>query len=312
MSIYSYNIGLVKIKPWEMIDKETNISLIVTTMINKCMQMFKLSGLPESIPQRELLRILLVNGKAVVTDVNGTLYAFETAVGGEPSVYFTPTRCIWASPKLAMSFDREIDTECILIRTDSNAIGLTPILTKYASMITEAEITLQKALINSRLIGVGTAKDNKLAESMKMFFKAIEDGKNDVIVDKMLGLDENGIQIQPIANGLNANSISQIIEGIQYLKAQMMLAVGLNDNFNMKREALNSAETNLNDDGLTPTIDDMLYNIRLGLEQVNNLYGTNITIEITSAWKNNQEAEEMTKESEENSNDNASSEGNMD
>jgi hypothetical protein len=56
----------------------------------------------------------------------------------------------------------------------------------------------------------------------------------------------------------------------------------------MKRESINSNESQLNDDMLHPLIDDMLRMRREALDQVNEMFGTNITVDFNSAWKDNE------------------------
>ena len=61
----------------------------------------------------------------------------------------------------------------------------------------------------------------------------------------------------------------------------------------MKRESINSNESQLNDDMLHPLIDDMLKQRKLALEKVNAKYGTNITVELDGAWKTNKVQEKL-------------------
>ena len=61
----------------------------------------------------------------------------------------------------------------------------------------------------------------------------------------------------------------------------------------MKREALNSAESALNDDILYPLIDEMLEERQKDIEKVNELYGTNISVELSSVWKQLRDQEEQ-------------------
>ena len=82
-------------------------------------------------------------------------------------------------------------------------------------------------------------------------------------------------------------SITQLIEYHQYLLASFYRGIGLDLSFNMKREALNSAETTMNDDVLAPKIDDMLRERREGVERINKHYGLNITVDLASSWKKN-------------------------
>lgn len=73
------------------------------------------------------------------------------------------------------------------------------------------------------------------------------------------------------------------------MKASWFNDTGLNANYNMKRESINSNESQLNDDMLMPTVDDMLDCRQEGLEKVNAMFGTNITVELNSSWKINKE-----------------------
>ena len=58
----------------------------------------------------------------------------------------------------------------------------------------------------------------------------------------------------------------------------------------MKRESLNSVESQLNDDALLPLVNNMLQCRIDGFNKVNEKYGTNITVELNSSWKSNADA----------------------
>ncbi len=45
----------------------------------------------------------------------------------------------------------------------------------------------------------------------------------------------------------------------------------------------------LNQDALYPLIDDMLYNRKTYAEKVNEMFNTNISVNLDSAWKDNKE-----------------------
>ena len=53
----------------------------------------------------------------------------------------------------------------------------------------------------------------------------------------------------------------------------------------MKREALSAAELGLNNDIMLPMIDQMLLCRQQDLEKVNAMYGTNISVKLSSAWE---------------------------
>ena len=98
----------------------------------------------------------------------------------------------------------------------------------------------------------------------------------------------------------SANVIIQLIELQQYLKASWFNEIGLNANFNMKREYLSEEELQSSTDVLLPLIDDMLRCREEAIDLVNSTYGTSIKVKKNSAWENKQkeiETEQAVKES---------------
>ena len=89
-----------------------------------------------------------------------------------------------------------------------------------------------------------------------------------------------------------ADCLIPLIEYHQYTKASFLNDIGLNANYNMKREAINSNESNLNDDMLRPFIDDMLKMREEAIEEINKKYDLNISVSFNSAWASNEIEEE--------------------
>lgn len=97
-----------------------------------------------------------------------------------------------------------------------------------------------------------------------------------------------GIKSQPYGTTGSNAILTSLIEQEQYLKASWYNDLGLNANYNMKRESINSQEGQLNDDMLMPLIDTMLYCRQKALEKVNVMFDTNITVKKASSWEDNQ------------------------
>ena len=70
----------------------------------------------------------------------------------------------------------------------------------------------------------------------------------------------------------------------QYQLAQFYIELGINANYNMKRESVSADEFRMNDDALMPLIDQMLAVRKLACKQINDLFGLNIDVELNSAW----------------------------
>ena len=281
-----YISGLLGGNPcYSFYDKARCTNQHISYMLNRTQSMFKWNGLPKTIPQRNLELMLQMHGNIGIASVDGLLYAFIGGLGGEPNPYYMPTLYTVANPSLKLSKNFVIDEDIIIIPNDSLYIGLLPMFERYASAITETELSMIDANINSRIVSLLTAGDDKTKASAEKYIEDIISGKVGVIAsEEFLG----GLKTQPYAN-TGHNVITDLIELEQYLKASWFNELGLNANYNMKRESINSGESQLNNDMLLPLIDDMLKQRQEGVEKVNDMFGTSITVELASSWEDNQE-----------------------
>ena len=251
-------------------------------------KMFKYNNLPKTIPKEQLELLLQRNGYAVITKVNGELYAFYGGLGGEPNEYYLPTIATVANPALKFSKSMIIDKECVVIKNDVMFMGLMPLIQSTSYLLAQADISFKYALINGRMKAIVTAPNDEVKASLDEMFRQIEKGSSlKVVVDDDL---MNELKVSPY--GSNDNGID-IIELKQYIIGSFYQKLGIQSNFNMKREALNSAESALNDDILYPLIDEMLEERQKGVEKINELYGTNISVELSSIWKQLRDQEEQ-------------------
>ena len=271
---------------YDFADKSRCIQRHITYMLNRTQSMFRWDGLPDSIPQRILELYLQINGNVCFYEHNGTLYVFTGGLGGEPNEYYMPTIYTIANPALKLSKNLKIDSECVVIPNDSMYIGLIPMFTRYASAMTESELSIDVATINTRIVDLLSAPDDRTKASAEKFLDDIRKGKTGVIAENSF-LD--GIKAQPYGATGNTNVLTNLIELVQYQKASWFNELGLNANYNMKRESLNSAESQLNNDALLPLIDDMLNMRKIGVEKVNAMFGTSISVSLASSWEDNQQ-----------------------
>lgn len=265
-------------------DKEKATTAYIRYMLARTQSMFKYDGLPDSIPQRMLEMYLQKNGNCFIAKVDGNLYAFTGGLGGEPNAYYQPTIYTVANPFLKLSKNYEIDVDGVLMLNDSLLMGLMPMLNKYASLMTENVLTIRTATILLRLIGLLSASDDKTKKSADKFIEDLEKGKISAIAESAFF---DGIKLQSNSNS-NSSYLQQFIELQQYLKASLFNELGLNANYNMKREAIGGNEAALNEDFLLPLCDDMLKCRRNALEKVNAMFGTEITVDFDSSWKINE------------------------
>lgn len=264
-------------------NKDTNINEMLRYMLRRSTQMFKYNGLPNSIPKYILELYLQTNGNVCFYKHNEKLYVFTGSMGGELNEYYLPTIYTISNPFLNLTKNLVIDKDCVVVANDSCYQGMLPQFKKYATGLVENELSMNIASINSRMISLISASDDRTLKSSESYIKHILDGDLSVVSEDAF---LNGVKVQPYAKATN-DTLSKLIEYNQYLKASWFNDIGLNANYNMKREAINSNESQLNDDMLFPTVDDMLEHRQEGIEKVNRMYGTNITVELNSSWRYN-------------------------
>lgn len=268
------------LKAFNHLEKTKNISLENEITYNKTMAMFKYHNLPDTIPCYELENLLQKNGFACVAQVEGSLYAFDGGLGGEPDVYYRPTICTVANPALKLTRDFEIDKDCVIVKNDSNMVGLSHTIAKYNTLLAENEITMLIALINSRMNIIFSGADSATKASAEQYLNMIVQGKLGVISDNAF-LESLKIQIGSTTRN---NVFEDLIRLNQYLKAGLNNAIGLNSNSAMKKERLITAEIDVNNTALYPLIDDMLECRRTAIEKINAMFETDISVELNSSW----------------------------
>lgn len=277
---YSYYFDRFGVKMYDFNDKELALRHYLVYMLNRTQKIFEYKGLPDTIPKRMLEFLLQVNGFACVTKVNGDLYAFMGGLGGEPDPYYRPTLCVVANPALKFDKTLKIDEDCVILRNDSFLYGLIPLFSRYASAMVENDISFRMASINTRIQAILSAPDDATKEAAEKYLKDVADGKLGAIqVNAFL----DGITATPMTTSIR--TFTDLIEYQQYLKASWYNEIGLNANYNMKREKLSTTESQMNNDALLPLVDDMLESRRVGLEKINAMFGTSITVEFASSWE---------------------------
>lgn len=286
-------------------DKPAIIDYLTELDLVKTNSMFKYNGLPETMERHNIEQILQMHGYGIITEYKDNLYCLWGADAPPLDAYYEPTQIIITNPWLD-NFNTTLTygKDGILIRNDPFKMGLLPILKRYNSYICETDITMLLALVNMRAINIITANSDNEKKSAEEFIKQLFDGNLSVMINEKFSTSENFLNTLPYSN-LSNGYITQLIELEQYLRGTKLNEIGLQSNYNMKRERLTASETDLNEDSLKPLVDTMLEERQKAMEEVNKKYGTNITVDLNSSWKDEENVTENEEtETEDNENEN--------
>ena len=278
----------------DMPDKGMLLSSYIRYYLSRLQSMFKYEGLPDTIPAKWLENYLLVNGFTVFIkdDADGLICTYA-GVGADPDVYFIPTKAIVSNPYLkdksaAREYTRDVD--CVVMYNDTYCQGLLPMLKKYCAQMVEIDVSFYLNTVMCRGTAVLSATDDNTKASAELWLKHIKEGKLGVIGESNFTLADRDLTVNQLTG--TDGTLTNLIEAMQYVKASLYNDLGLQANYNMKREAINSGESQLTEDQLHPLIDNMLKERQEGLDRVNKMFGTNITVSFNSAWEINEREEE--------------------
>lgn len=284
-------------------EKKRNAAAYYHYFLARLSRMFEYKNLPDTIPHEIMDRYLMNNGIACITKVNDKLYCFYGNLGGPQDVYYRPTLFIVSNPHIKaedgqlftanipvcpledspVDMSQPTEQQGVLIRNDTEWLGLAPMLSRYSYLMAENVLTLRTADVMLRITALITAPSDKERAAAEEYIKALEQGNLKVIGESPFF---DGIKLQsPPSN--NGSYLTQFIEYQQYLKGSIFNELGLVANYNMKREAIGKGESTLDQDSILPLADNMLLCRQEDLARVNKLFGTDISVQFSSAWLEN-------------------------
>lgn len=286
-------------------DKQAIFKYHINNMQKRTMRMFEYKGLPDTLSQRSIEKYLQGSGTCLIVDVKeediknpdakgqAGLYALPCKAGGKLDANYLPTTAIVTSSWLGFSKEYSIiNRECVYMWNDSLLEGLSPMFSLYSSELTDNVMTLHFQEVHNRILTIIKAMSEDEKRDAIDFFKDYENGKFAALIsEEFMNNLSNISRVDPFKGSSNS-SIKDTLEARQWLLAHWNIELALNDNYNMKREALNENEIEANADTLTPLLDDMLYCRQKGVEQINEIFGTSISVELSSSWKRVKKREE--------------------
>lgn len=158
--------------------------------------------------------------------------------------------------------------------------GISGLIYQTAGLLADNISSLNVAQINGRLSTLFTAESEELARTGEKVLQDIYEGKPYKILTEDL-VEKFGIT--PIASNGTNNTLMSLIQAHQYILAQFFNEIGVQSNWNSKRERLNTAEVEMNEGCLDVNIFNMLKNRQEAVELINQKFGTSIIVELNTA-----------------------------
>ena len=282
-----YNLNKID-KMYDVADVKTGFNYWFWKLLNICISMFDYTNLPPMLPQREIeLNLILTNHCVVFQCDENQLMTANTNVYGF-DVYYNPTDAVYANPLLKYK-KLNIGMNCEIIYNNNlkdnvsyipSDGSLKSFIYRYSRMLADIESTINIYTVNSRLTSFPVASNDKVADSIKSFFRKLKQGKNAVISDDAIIQEFRNIDI----NKLNVkDGINDLLIARDKILEMFYRDVGVKF-YNPKKAQVTEDEIEVNDQLLLISKEDMLKERKQGVERVNNMFGTSIDVKINDRF----------------------------
>lgn len=167
--------------------------------------------------------------------------------------------------------------------------GLDDIVTKYAEMLAQIDKSINVNLMNCNVTGFFEAESKKQAEEVKEAYGEATTGKPLVVVNKDV---MNGKQITTLMPNVGNNYIvDKLLTARRCIINAFLTEIGIRNANYEKKERLNSAEVEENNDETKAIITIIYENVKKCMETINAFSGLNLDVEMRYDYTEREEVE---------------------
>ena len=269
------------------VDTQYNINF--NDLFSCVLRVIQFDGLPETVDQTFFKMCLYLSGRvAVFRDTRGdnALRALDCASGGEPDIYYMPSKIIITNPAfrgysynlkpgedVAVVFCREVDRYNYGLQTG----GLFGLISTTAQLLADNTISINVATKNMRLVNILSADDDNTVKSINETMAAVYSGAPYQTVQKTL-IDK--LESIPLIDQPNTQQLLQLLQTRQYIYAHFYEQIGLKTHDQMKKERLITSEIDEGAELAVFNLQDMLQEVQRGIDEVNRIFDTKIQMRL--------------------------------
>lgn len=248
--------------------------------------LFDYENLPEEIDEKSFKLFLNRCGKVVFYKIGDKFLIQPFTYTDKLNWYYIPKFGRVVNPWLPQghqNYEFEVEKSAVIYNCTPDVYNfrewgvVADLIHKTSYQLAENDISYYCIQRNHRLIAIFTAENDIEKAECNRILERIYNGEPDVTMGEDL---VSHIRVNPIAMNSTRSSITELIEFHQFILANFYHSFGINSNYNLKREQLNSNEIDVNKEVLRLNIEDMLKCRESGVEKVNELYGLNMRVSL--------------------------------
>lgn len=275
---------------YEVNDVETGYNYWFNKLLLRCMSIFNWGNLPETLPEREIELNILLTGHCVIFKHQGEIVTQCTQLfNNQDSIYYYPNKAIYSNPKIKSDtlkigvnseiiYNTPLQDNIFYLPSDG---GMLTFISRYARMLADIESTLNIYTVNERLVSFPTASNDNTKNSLVRFFEKLAIGRREIISDNSIVEQFRNVDVvrTNIKDGVNDWIIAR-----DKILEQFYRDIGVKM-YNPKKAQVTEDEIESNSQVLLISLKDLLKERQQGVERVNKMFGTNITVEISDEFK---------------------------
>ena len=255
-------------------------------LYSKIENIFEYDGLPEEINERAFKLGLFLFGKLVFYKIGDKYVVQNFSYTDKLDWYYVPKNGRVVNPWLPIghqNWEFEVDKECVIWNSTPDIYSfrqhsiVADLVYKTATQLSENDMSYYCIQRNHRLIAIITAQDDKQKAEADRILEHMYNADPDMVMKEDL---VNRIQVNPVALNGTRSPLTELIEFHQFILANFYHAFGINSNYNLKREQLNSNEITVNEDVMRLNIEDMLQSRQKGIDKINEVFNLDIRVHL--------------------------------
>lgn len=238
-------------------------------LLRKAKSLFKIEC-PDNWDKDYMLDCLLIRGKFCVTDTGVGIVPLDCNPYGV-NLFNRHTKINVANPVLK-TFRRTIGEDCELVYLNDDRIfaNIVPYLNIYSEQLAQCDAAIDVNLMNSKTCMVFGANSKAEAETLKMMYEDMSQGKPAVFVRQS---DLSGAETQVFMNKVKENYIAGDIHiEKRRIMEEFLTEFGVNNANTDKRERLNADEVNSNNEELLVNTNYWVENLQECCDKVNKMF----------------------------------------
>lgn len=250
-----------------------------------------LDNIPDDNDYDFIMENLIMCGHIAAINTKSGFRLLNGVLGGKRNEFYRPTEIIVDNPLLGdIRALNDVEGKMIYLTPHDRLHtpplgfgGLSDLIGSTAQLLADNTASINIAQINGRVLAVYSAGNQQEATAAEIVLKEMYKGQPYKVVSGQNILSK--FDVNPIASTVTSAMLKELVELRQYILAQFWNAIGIDANFNMKRERLVSAEVEANATSLKVPISTILSELNAGFDICNEIFGTDIHARLNPEFK---------------------------